>query len=168
MESLRYVVVEEELLEAVVDDEEEPLAAEPAEVVEDDEEEEPLAAEPAEVVEDDDDEEEELLAADEPEVVKPAMLITVVVQDTKRRALSRTMRRTDKLQDLMDYYYDVLSPAVEYGEGRFLFDGARVKGQQTPEDLDMVSGDKIDFFPDLTGGSYDAAPGPGSTPSTSG
>ncbi|CAN6361462.1 unnamed protein product [Urochloa humidicola] len=152
MEPLRYVLVEEE----------------PAEVVEDEEEEEEVAAEPAEVVEDEN-EEEELLAADEPEVVvKPAMLITVVVQDTKRRALSRTMRRTDKLQDLMDYYYDVLSPAVEYGEGRFLFDGARVKGDQTPDDLDMVSGDKIDFFPDPTGGSYDAAPGPGSTPSTSG
>jgi small ubiquitin-related modifier len=68
----------------------------------------------------------------EPGTVKPAMLITVVVQDTKRRTLSRTMRRTDKLQDLMDYYYHVLSSAVSYGEGRFLFDGTRVNGQKTP------------------------------------
>ncbi|KAG0545495.1 hypothetical protein BDA96_02G366300 [Sorghum bicolor] len=83
--------------------------------------------------------------------VKPSMLVTLVVQDTKRRTLSRTMRRTDKLQDLMDYYYGVMSPPLTYGEGRFLFDGGRVNGEKTPEEYDMVSGDKIDFFPDLMG-----------------
>lgn len=86
----------------------------------------------------------------EPEV-KPTMLVTLVVQDTKRRSVSRTMRRTDKLQDLMDYYYAVMSPALAHGEGRFVFDGGRVKGERTPEDYDMVNGDKIYFFPDLTG-----------------
>lgn len=68
-----------------------------------------------------------------------------------QKTTSGTMRTTDKLQDLMDCYYDVMSPALTYGEGRFLFDGGRVNGEKTPEDYDMVSGNNIDFFPDLMG-----------------
>ncbi|KAJ1291560.1 hypothetical protein BS78_02G324900 [Paspalum vaginatum] len=58
------------------------------------------------------------------------------------------MRRTDKLQGLMDYYYDVVS-LTERGAGRFVFDGKRVRGEDTPEGLNMASGEKIDFFEDL-------------------
>ncbi|GJN32837.1 hypothetical protein PR202_gb21374 [Eleusine coracana subsp. coracana] len=76
---------------------------------------------------------------------KPSQLVTVVVQDTQRRTVSRTMRRTDELQGLMDHYY-------EGSGGRFVFDGRRVKGEHTPEDLNMVNGDKIDFFLDLMAG----------------
>ena len=72
-------------------------------------------------------------------VIKPAMLVTLKVQDTLRRIGARTMRRTDKLQGLMNYYYDmVCSPAPA---GSFVFDGKRLKGEQTPEDLRMKSGD---------------------------
>ncbi|CAD6217506.1 unnamed protein product [Miscanthus lutarioriparius] len=89
-----------------------------------------------------------LVAAMAPAVaIKPAMLVTLKVQDTQRRVVARTMRRTDKLQGLMNYYYDmVCSPAPA---GRFVFDGKRLKGEQTPEDLGMKSGDQIDFFGDL-------------------
>ncbi|GJN11262.1 hypothetical protein PR202_ga29440 [Eleusine coracana subsp. coracana] len=87
------------------------------------------------------------------EVVKVSQLVTIAVQDTQRRTVARTMRRTDELQGLMDHYYDVVTPAVAArGEGRFVFDGRRVKGEHTPEDLNMVSGDKIDFFLDLMAG----------------
>ncbi|RLM84420.1 hypothetical protein C2845_PM04G30310 [Panicum miliaceum] len=85
-------------------------------------------------------------------VIKPVMLVTLKVQDTHRRVVKRTMRRTDKLQGLMDYYYDVVlctADAGARGAGRFIFDGKRMKGEHTPEDLNMVSGDKIDFFLDL-------------------
>ena len=84
-------------------------------------------------------------------VIKPAMLATLKVQDTDRRVVKRTMLRTDKLQGLMDYYYDVVlgpADAGARGTGRFIFDGKRMKG----EDLNMVSGDKIDFFQDLLSG----------------
>jgi small ubiquitin-related modifier len=37
-------------------------------------------------------------------VIKPATLVTLKVQDTQRRVVTRTMRRTDKLQVLMDCY----------------------------------------------------------------
>ncbi|CAN6219341.1 unnamed protein product [Urochloa humidicola] len=88
-------------------------------------------------------------------VIKPVMLVTLEVQDTQRRVVARTMRRTDKLQGLIDYYYDVVlctADAGARGTGRFVFDGKRVKGEHTPEDLNMVSGDKIDFFQDLLAG----------------
>ncbi|KAL6656829.1 hypothetical protein ACP70R_004609 [Stipagrostis hirtigluma subsp. patula] len=95
-------------------------------------------------------------AEPEPEVVvvNTDMLITLAVQDTERRIVLRTMRKTDELQGLMDYYYTVVSPTggAARGEGRFVFDGRRVKGERTPEDLGMVSGDKIDFFQDLLAG----------------
>jgi small ubiquitin-related modifier len=85
-------------------------------------------------------------------VIKPAMLVTLKVQDTQRRVVARTMRRTDKLQGLMNYYYDMVCSAGAGGTssaGRFVFDGKRLKGEQTPEDLGMKSGDQIDFFGDL-------------------
>ena len=88
-------------------------------------------------------------------VIKPVMLVTLKVEDTHRRVVKRTMRRTDKLQGLMDYYYDVVlctADAGARGTGRFIFDGKRMKGEHTPEDLNMVSGDKIDFFQDLLSG----------------
>jgi hypothetical protein len=34
-------------------------------------------------------------------------------------------------------------------EGLFVLEGRGVKSQHTPEDLNMVSGDKIDFFVNL-------------------
>jgi small ubiquitin-related modifier len=84
-------------------------------------------------------------------IVKPATLVTLKVQDTQRRVVSRTMRRTDKLQVLMDCYYDVVcsAGAGARAAGRFVFDGKRLKGEQTPKDLGMKSGDQIDFFGDL-------------------
>ncbi|CAD6223398.1 unnamed protein product [Miscanthus lutarioriparius] len=88
-------------------------------------------------------------------VIKPATLVTLKVQDTQRRVVTRTMRRTDKLQVLMDCYYDVVcsagagAGAGTRGAGRFVFDGKRLKGEQTTKDLGMKSGDQIDFFGDL-------------------
>jgi small ubiquitin-related modifier len=88
--------------------------------------------------------------------IKPVMLVTLKVQDTSRRVVERTMRRTDKLQGIMDHYYDVVlctaADAGARGAGRFIFDGKRVKGEHTPEDLNMVTGDQIDFFHDLLSG----------------
>jgi hypothetical protein len=46
---------------------------------------------------------------DETEVVV-SQLVTVAVQDTQRRTVTRTMRRTDELQGLMVHFYDVVAP----------------------------------------------------------
>ncbi|KAL6856159.1 hypothetical protein ACP4OV_018961 [Aristida adscensionis] len=83
------------------------------------------------------------------EAIKPSMLVTLVVRDAQRRTVTRTMRRTDKLRGLMYHYYSVVSPAAA---GRFLFDGTRLNEAHTPEDLNMVTGDKIDFIQDVMTG----------------
>ncbi|PVH65093.1 LOW QUALITY PROTEIN: hypothetical protein PAHAL_2G422200 [Panicum hallii] len=84
-------------------------------------------------------------------VIKPVMLVTLKVQDIHRRVVKRTMRRTDKLQGLMDVVL-CTAEAGARGAARGASSSMRVKGEHTPEDLNMVSGDKIDFFLDLLSG----------------
>uniref|UniRef100_K4A329 Ubiquitin-like domain-containing protein n=3 Tax=Setaria TaxID=4554 RepID=K4A329_SETIT len=57
-------------------------------------------------------------------------------------SFSLTLRTTDQLRDLMDFCYEMV-PTVDYGDGVFLFNGRRVKGHRTPEELGMVDGDWI-------------------------
>ena len=84
-------------------------------------------------------------------VIKPGVHLTLKVQDTAGRTLERTVRRTEKLQGLMDAYYASV-PEVTHGTGRFLYDGGRLAGWQTPAELEMEDGDEIDFFTELLGG----------------
>ncbi|PUZ72610.1 hypothetical protein GQ55_2G408700 [Panicum hallii var. hallii] len=73
----------------------------------------------------------------------------------RRRVVVAVIKPVMLLQGLMDYYYDEVlckADASARGAGRFIFDGKRVKGEHTPEDLNMVSGGKIDFFLDLLSG----------------
>ncbi|KAF8669355.1 hypothetical protein HU200_051696 [Digitaria exilis] len=84
-------------------------------------------------------------------VIKPGVHLTVKVQDTSGRTLERTVRRTEKLQGLMDAYYASV-PDVTYGSGRFLYDGGRLAGWQTPAEVGMEEDDEIDFFTELLGG----------------
>ncbi|CAL5085967.1 unnamed protein product [Urochloa decumbens] len=84
-------------------------------------------------------------------VIKPGVHLTLKVQDTAGRTLERTVRRTEKLQALMDAYYATVSD-VTRGTGRFLYDGGRLAGWQTPAELEMEDGDDIDFFTELLGG----------------
>jgi small ubiquitin-related modifier len=89
-------------------------------------------------------------------VIKPGVHLTLKVQDTAGRTMERTLRRTEKLQGLMDAYYAKV-PDVTHGTGRFLYDGKRLAGWQTPAELEMEEGDEIDFFTELMGGGGPAA-----------
>ncbi|CAD6223400.1 unnamed protein product [Miscanthus lutarioriparius] len=60
-------------------------------------------------------------------VIKPGVHVTLKVQDTEGRTVERTVRRTQKLQVVMDAYYASV-PDVTYGTGRFLYDGGRLSG----------------------------------------
>lgn len=88
---------------------------------------------------------------DKKPVIKPGVHITLRVRDADGRTVHRAVRRTDTLQGLMDFYYASV-PAVAYGTGRFLYDGGRLRGWQTPAELDMEDGDEVDFFTELLGG----------------
>ncbi|TVU01274.1 hypothetical protein EJB05_53313, partial [Eragrostis curvula] len=115
----------------------------------------PTAAAPAPPRQD-----EQKLVARKP-VIKHGVRLGLKVQDTKGRTVKCTVRKTEKLQGLMDAYYASV-PDVAYGTGRFLYDGTRVARWQTPAELEMDDGDEIDFFTELMGGGLDvlAAPVP--------
>ncbi|KAL6656828.1 hypothetical protein ACP70R_004608 [Stipagrostis hirtigluma subsp. patula] len=85
----------------------------------------------------------------EPEHKKaPPLFVTPVVKDDEGRKIKRTMRTTDRLQDLIDFYYAMV-PTVPPGKGVFRYRGKRVDGERTPADCKMEDGDQIDFFPEM-------------------
>ncbi|CAN6225791.1 unnamed protein product [Urochloa humidicola] len=83
---------------------------------------------------------------------EPDPLITLKVLDQEGRRAFHTLRRSDRLQGVMDAYYKKV-PEVTYGTGTFLFDGSiRLRGDKTAADLDLDDGDEIDFFAPQLGG----------------
>ncbi|CAM0958092.1 unnamed protein product [Alopecurus aequalis] len=72
----------------------------------------------------------------------PDMLVTPVLQDFRGRSFTRTMRKTDRLQGLMDFY-----TAMVPSDGVFMYRGEAVSGEQTPADLGMKDWDRIYFVP---------------------
>ncbi|CAN6175942.1 unnamed protein product [Urochloa humidicola] len=83
---------------------------------------------------------------------EPDPLITLKVPDQEGRRAFHTLRRSDRLQGVMDAYYKKV-PEVTYGTGTFLFDGSiRLRGDKTAADLDLDDGDEIDFFASQLGG----------------
>ncbi|KAI5017146.1 hypothetical protein ZWY2020_037524 [Hordeum vulgare] len=74
-------------------------------------------------------------------------LVTPVVTDGEGLRLRRTMRGTDRLQALMDYYH-AIAPGGG-GEGVFVHNRRRISGKSTPADYGMKDGDEIRFFPEV-------------------
>ncbi|XP_061968340.1 small ubiquitin-related modifier 1-like [Populus nigra] len=60
------------------------------------------------------------------------------------------IKRSTQLKKLMNAYCDRQS--VEINSIAFLFDGRRLRGEQTPDELDMEDGDEIDAMLHQTGG----------------
>ncbi|XAR58731.1 hypothetical protein NMG60_11014237 [Bertholletia excelsa] len=60
------------------------------------------------------------------------------------------IKRSTALRKLMTAYCDRQS--VELNSIAFLFDGRRLRGEQTPDELEMEDGDEIDAMLHQTGG----------------
>ncbi|GMN53783.1 hypothetical protein TIFTF001_022918 [Ficus carica] len=60
------------------------------------------------------------------------------------------IKRSTQLKKLMNAYCDRQS--VEFNSIAFLFDGRRLRAEQTPEELEMEDGDEIDAMLHQTGG----------------
>ncbi|KAF2285715.1 hypothetical protein GH714_007354 [Hevea brasiliensis] len=60
------------------------------------------------------------------------------------------IKRSTQLKKLMNAYCDRQS--VEMNSIAFLFDGRRLRGEQTPDELEMEDGDEIDAMLHQTGG----------------
>ncbi|KAK1292065.1 Small ubiquitin-related modifier 1 [Acorus calamus] len=61
------------------------------------------------------------------------------------------IKRSTQLKKLMNAYCDRQS--VDFNAIAFLFDGRRLRGEQTPDELEMEDGDEIDAMLHQTGGS---------------
>ncbi|XP_021755686.1 small ubiquitin-related modifier 1-like [Chenopodium quinoa] len=61
------------------------------------------------------------------------------------------IKRSTQLKKLMNAYCDRQS--VEFDSIAFLFDGRRLRADQTPDELEMEDGDEIDAMLHQTGGS---------------
>ena len=72
------------------------------------------------------------------------------------------VKTTTKLQRLFDAY--ALRKGIDVGSLRFLLDGKRLNGDQTPEDVDVEDGDQIDVFQDAFSASLRAAKRPRTSP----
>ncbi|KAD4178859.1 hypothetical protein E3N88_27450 [Mikania micrantha] len=62
------------------------------------------------------------------------------------------IKRSTQLKKLMNAYCDRQS--VELNSIAFLFDGRRLRGEQTPDELEMEEGDEIDAMLHQTGGRH--------------
>ncbi|KAI7833330.1 ubiquitin-related domain-containing protein [Kickxella alabastrina] len=62
------------------------------------------------------------------------------------------IKRKTKLSKLMQAYCSRAGQA--FGTVRFLVDGQRINGDNTPEELEMEDGDSIDAMTEQVGGSY--------------
>ncbi|KAM3320835.1 hypothetical protein P3S67_008037 [Capsicum chacoense] len=60
------------------------------------------------------------------------------------------IKRSTKLKKLMNAYCDRKS--MNFNAIAFLFDGRRLRAEQTPDELDMEDGDEIDAMLHQTGG----------------
>ncbi|KAE8675243.1 Small ubiquitin-related modifier 1 [Hibiscus syriacus] len=60
------------------------------------------------------------------------------------------IKRSTQLKKLMNAYCDRQS--VEFNSIAFLFDGRRLRAEQTPDELEMEDGDEIDAMLHQTGG----------------
>ncbi|GAU22751.1 hypothetical protein TSUD_129630 [Trifolium subterraneum] len=61
------------------------------------------------------------------------------------------IKRSTQLKKLMNAYCDRQS--VDFNAIAFLFDGRRLRAEQTPDELEMEDGDEIDAMLHQTGGS---------------
>ncbi|KAK8491494.1 hypothetical protein V6N13_079332 [Hibiscus sabdariffa] len=62
------------------------------------------------------------------------------------------IKRGTQLRKLMNAYCDRQS--VDSNSIAFLFDGRRLRGEQTPDELEMEDGDEIDAMLHQTGGGW--------------
>ncbi|CDW91189.1 ubiquitin-like protein smt3 [Stylonychia lemnae] len=85
---------------------------------------------------------------DKPAGADPHINIKVKAQDGTE--IFFKIKRTTQLKKLMDAYCTRQGLAVN--QCRFIFDGERLKDDDTPDKLEMENGDEIDVMVEQTGG----------------
>ncbi|GMH41787.1 hypothetical protein BSKO_09697 [Bryopsis sp. KO-2023] len=78
--------------------------------------------------------------------------INVIVKDQNGNELHFKVRKTTKFEKIMQAYCQ--KKCLQMGHVRFLYDGERVMGQQTPQEVDMDDGEVIDCVMEQLGGFF--------------
>ncbi|CAN6212097.1 unnamed protein product [Urochloa humidicola] len=75
--------------------------------------------------------------------MRPTAFVTVTVRDDLGPEVTRTMRRTDQMRDLVDFYYAMTG----HDEGAFVnFNGWQISPEDTPVDLEMEGDESYDIY----------------------
>ena len=90
-----------------------------------------------------------------PATTRDAETISLQVKNQRGEAIFFKARRVTKLQKLMDAY--CARTGTGANEVRFLFDGQRLTGAQTPHDLALEDEDVIDVVAEMKGGAGEGA-----------
>lgn len=78
--------------------------------------------------------------------------LNLKVKSQDGNAVYFKVKKSTQLRKLMDAYCKRVGKDIN--EVRFLFDGNRIEGEQTPQDLEMEDDDEIDAMVAQTGGLY--------------
>lgn len=76
--------------------------------------------------------------------------MSLTVRDQTGGEVQFKVKTTTKLLKIMNAYCD--KKAVSQDHLKFLYDGSRLRGEDTPEGLDMEDGDCIDAVIEQVGG----------------
>ncbi|CAN8273760.1 unnamed protein product [Cochlearia groenlandica] len=90
------------------------------------------------------------MSATQDEDKKPDGHINLKVKGQDGNEVFFRIKRVTQLKKLMNAYCDRQS--VDMGSIAFLFDGRRLRAEQTPDELEMEDGDEIDAMLHQTGG----------------
>ncbi|XP_068665502.1 small ubiquitin-related modifier 2-like [Aristolochia californica] len=82
----------------------------------------------------------------------PSIHINLKVKGQDGNEVFFRIKRSTQLRKLMNAYCDRQS--VDFNSIAFLFDGRRLRGEQTPDELEMEDGDEIDAMLHQTGGAH--------------
>ncbi|KAJ4911286.1 Small ubiquitin-related modifier 1 [Raphanus sativus] len=85
----------------------------------------------------------------------PSAHINLKVKGQDGNEVFFRIKRATQLKKLMTAYCDRQS--VDFNSIAFLFDGRRLRAEQTPDELDMEEGDEIDAMLHQTGGVTNAS-----------
>nr|AAP34642.1 small ubiquitin-like modifier [Bigelowiella natans] len=83
---------------------------------------------------------------------KPNEHLNLKVKSQDGNEVFFKVKKTTPFKRLMEAYCQKVG--AEKSSVRFLFDGDRISGDQTPADLDMQDEDEIDAMVQQTGGSW--------------
>ncbi|XP_022848404.1 small ubiquitin-related modifier 1-like [Olea europaea var. sylvestris] len=85
----------------------------------------------------------------------PSVHINLKVKGQDGNEVLFRIKRSTQLKKLMNAYCERQS--VDFNSIAFLFDGRRLRAEQTPDELEMEDGDEIDAMLHQTGGAAAAA-----------